>query len=644
MPEGPSFDKEKSSIDSLQERLYSRAEPMRTHARRRLEDAGEELPTDWGEGADRPKTNLGVYYEKNRRPVLKWLLIAAAVFFLGSAGFAVYVFMGGGHMVTGDNVNITVAGPVSVGGGEELPLDIVVDNENPTPLQAVSLAIDYPAGTRKPGSLSTDMSRYQEDLGDIPSGQNVKRSVSAVLFGEANSTDQIKVSVEYRVPGSSALFLKEKDYTITISSSPVSVVVATPPNIVSGQPFDLSVTVSSNSSSVLKGLVLQAEYGFGFTFRGSDPNPSTRTDFWQIGDLPPGGKQVIQIHGQIDGQNDEQRAFLFSVGTVDPSNPQALATTYVSSGATVTLARPDISVGLSVNGKAGNTSYTVSPGSPLSGTISWSNSSTNSISNLEIDAAFSGAAFDRNSVSTSGYYRSVDNTIVWDKSIDNTFASVAPGTQGTLDFQVAPLDLASLISAGIKNPQITLAITAAGTAQGSGASSNNTVTTTFKVRSKLTLASKLTYFDGPFTNSGPLPPVPDQQTTYTITWSLSNAVNDASNVVVSGRLPPYVRFLGVVSPQGESVNYDPTGSVVTWNAGDVSAFAGFSGSSRQVSFQVALLPSVTQGGQIITMMDQIAATGVDDFTNDTLTTTGSVLLSSLSEDSRATSADSTVSR
>lgn len=637
---------ERGTLDKLEDRLDSRTGNLRPRIRRSLENETPEVATDWEHDENEPKLNLGVYYDKHRKSTLKWLLIGAGAFFVVSVGFAGYMFLGAGRNFTGDNLNITIAGPVATPGGEELPLDIVVDNQNPTDLEAVSLTVDYPPGTRKSGDLSTDFSRHQEELGAISAGQSVKRRVSAVLFGESNSTAQIKISVEYRVPGSSAVFLKQKEYQIMLSSSPVAIVIDSPQTVVSGQPFILEVAVNSNASTVIENLMLKAEYGFGYAFVSSEPATIAGNDAWSIGDLKPGDKRIIKIRGTISGQNDEQRTLRFSVGTQDPNNPRNMQTKYLMGTKTLTVSKPYVSADLAINGDTAADTYVVSGGSGIRGDIAWKNNSAKPVANLQITAALSGLSFDRTSVSTSGYYRSIDDQIIWDSNRVSKFVSLPAGAEGSESFSVGVLDYASLISMKNKNPKVGITVKAVGTYPGNTGPQafESSVTKTVKITTQLAVNPILTYYAGPFTNTGPLPPKADKETTYTVTWKIANAVNDASNVIVTGRLPAFVRFVGPVSPSTEKVTYNPIGATVTWNVGPVQAFTGFSGPTKEVSFQVAFLPSVTQVNSSPIIVDGITISGSDDFTNATLTDQALSLTTTLENDPQARSFDSTVSR
>ena len=60
---------------------------------------------------------------------------------------------------------------------------------------------------------------------------------------------------------------------------------------------------------------------------------------------------------------------------------------------------------------------------------------------MKIEAKIEGVVLDRSSVITTegGFYRSFDNTIVWDRGSDPDFDSVSSGEKGVVGFSFAPI-------------------------------------------------------------------------------------------------------------------------------------------------------------------------------------------------------------
>ena len=633
---------EKSGLEKLQERIDSNRDSVEKKRRELPDDSAPEVKGDWDGGNQGPKYLF--MSTPNRSSYIKYFFIAAAIFFLISAGFAGYMFFGGGQTISGNNVNISVAGPVSIGGGEELSLTIIIDNQNPTTMEAVNLVVEFPAGTRQAGDVSKELLRQKENIGVIASGESVRREIRAILFGQEKETKEITISVEYRVAGSNALLFKEKKFEIVLSSAPVAVAINAPTEISAGLPFELTISIASNSEKVIENLLLKAEYGFGFIFSNSNPVSLSGGNTWKLGDLTAGSKRTIKIRGRFEGQDEEEKVFRFTVGTADKQDEKLIGTAFLTINQTVVLKKPAVGVSIALNGDTTSKETIAAAGSQIRADLLLNNNSVTPAESIETSATLNGSAFDRSTVATDGYYRSTDNTVIWNKNTTAALTHLDPGTKESLNLNFSVSDMASLISAGITNPTMTISATVKGQTVTGGNESDFSAkdSKTIKISSELSLDAKLTYYDGPFQNRGPIPPKADTETFYTITLKIANAVNDASNVSTTGRLPLYARFLGVISPQTENVVFNQLGGMIVWNIGRVSALAGFSGPAREVSFQIAVLPSVAHIGSSPLVMTDIKTTGDDDFTGEQLTDNAGDLTTDLRADSRATYSDGIV--
>jgi len=76
-----------------------------------------------------------------------------------------------------------------------------------------------------------------------------------------------------------------------------------------------------------------------------------------------------------------------------------------------------------------------------------------------------------------------------------------------------------------------------------------------------------------------------------------------------------VRWLGVSSPQSEDISFNQVGGEIVWDIGSVEAGKGVSLSAREVSFQVALLPSLSQVNSEPILVKNISIEGEDSFTD-----------------------------
>lgn len=543
-------------------------------------------------------------------------LSLAAKFFIGAVAFAFvagviaigFLFFGGRSFST-DAVAISVESDgISVSSGDTISFFITVRNQNPTTITGAKITVDFPEGTREEGNAIQPFARYTDTLGDMAPRQEVARTVRATVFGAENQVLTVPVTVEYRVEGSNAVYLAKKEYSFTVTSSPLSLSIASASEVASGQPVALTLRVRSNATERLQNVaVSQDTTPFGFT--QTSATPERVGSLYRLGDFEPGEEKTVTIQGSLAGQDKDERVFRFTAG-IAPEGAVALSTPYSSREASITIASSFIAVDLAINRESGET-VAVSPGQRVQGTLTWRNTLPVAVSDGEIQIRFSGDAIDARSVSASGgFYRSADSTLIFNKSTSAGLAQLGPGDSGSGSFTFTVRSAAAL--SGSLNP--TGAITLSISGRRAGAQITETLSSTqvrtVKVASDLSYTSRVVRTVGPFTNTGPWPPVPDEETTYTVFMTAANALNSIGDGTVTMSLPLYVRYTGATSPSDGSITYNETTREVTWKLGELAA----SGASRQAAFQVALMPSVSQAGTSPTLVSAQRFTGFDKFT------------------------------
>ncbi len=624
-------------IENLNRRMYSRegldVGRIRQHD---LPASHDFAKNDW-EHSMSPKNKI-----TPPKKVFKSFLIFSVAFFFVAVAYASYLYLGGNNLVSNRNIAISINGPVSIKGGDKLSLEIAVENNNSTALEVADIIVEYPDGARNPDDLSVEMPRFREGLGDIAPGEVVKKTVSVVLFGEERAIKKIKIVVEYRVSGSNAIFYKEFEYEVIISSAPLSILVEAEKEATSGQETVLKVRVSSNSNDVIKGIILKAEYPSGFSFKSSDPNPFVGNNLWNLGDMKSGSSRVFTIKGVLSGEDLDSRVFGFVTGTTNSKDNKSIATPFATIKEEVSIKKSFVGVSLEINSSNEN-NISVKSGKPLRVDIKYINNLLVPVSDVEISLKVDGAALDKSSVSAEkGFYRSVDNTIIWNKSTYQTLSSIPPGESGNVGLTLSPLSMSKGI-ASIRNPEIKFSVSVKGKrVEGERLPQEvvDSILRSIKIQSDVTLASRLLYYSGPFKNKGPIPPRTEKETTYNVILSLTNGSNDLSDGLVTVPLPPYVRF--IKSEAGEVLNFEEGSGLVTWNIGSIKAGTGFNGSPKEAVFQIAFTPSVSQIGDSPILLNDISFSGYDRFTLNEISLIRKGLDTSLTSDSGAKQGDNIV--
>ncbi|MBP9711084.1 MAG: hypothetical protein KBD50_02395 [Candidatus Pacebacteria bacterium] len=538
-------------------------------------------------------------------------LLGSMGFFVIAAGVASYVFFGGANITSPQNIDVEVVAPSLVDGGKEVQFEIIIRNRNTSDLELADLVILYPKGTRSAQDPSQDLVHERQTIGVIKSGEEIKRTAHALLYGEEGEQQTVNVTLEYSVANSNAVFERSSQAQFLIGSSPVSLSVESPQETVSGQPFTLNVTVRSNATTPVNDLVIKGEFPFGFSVLSSEPRADAG-GLWRLGSLQPGQSRSIRLSGTIEGSDGDERVFRFIAGATDDSTDPTVKVPYITIPKSLTVTRPFIGGTISIGGQTGKT-ITVSPGSKVSGTVKWQNNFSEPVTNVELALYFNGPAIEPGSIEgTDGFFQSSNNSIIWSKDDSSELESIAPGGSGTFQFSFRTKDVGSGGTL-ITNPVIDMNLSVRAVRPSSGAPEiiDSAATARASLASALSLSSQVLHFSGPFSNKGPMPPQVEKPTTYSVVWTVKNSSNAVGNGVVSATLPPYVRF--VVAQEGSAITYNQGSRTVTWNLGDIKAGVGYTTSARTAAFQIEITPSLSQLGEVPVLVNAAKLSGQDRF-------------------------------
>lgn len=553
-----------------------------------------------------------------------WITLIGVAFFVASLGIASVLLLFGNNTVGGNNISIDVKGPLTVGGGEDMSLQIAIANQNDVAIESAMLVIEYPKGTQSVQEIGKEIFTDRQQLHNIASGEVVNVPVKVRIFGEENEEKTIHVAVEYRVAGSNATFQKEAaPLTFKVSTSPVVVKTKGVKSISSGQEIELSAEIQSNSPSTLTNLLIKAKYPENFDVVSVEPETSAGRDTWSIKSLKPGEKQTVTVRGVITGDENTVKAFDIIVGVPNERDPFNVVSQLAVVTHEVRIERPFLDVTVSVNGKKDDVVVIDTKGSALV-EIGFKNTLESALYNGVVKVVLEGNALSEMEVQVpDGYYDSKENTITWDSVVMGALKDLSPGETGRVAFTLVPRkDIR-------ETPEMKLVVSFEAERVFEDAASERvkgTASRTVKVETIAELGSSLLYSDGPFVNAGPIPPVAEETTQYTYLFSVTNGTNPISGAEVTAVLPPFVTWLDLVS-EGDRVSYNGTTRTIKWTIGDIAA-NGY----EEVWAQVSFTPSLSQVNTTPTILQTQRFKATDNFTGTTLRDEAAALTTELFND------------
>lgn len=612
----------KNKIEDIKRHLYDPNDHSLGHQNEGiLHQVNNEVKEDWKEDELLKKETLKNKTKKPPMSIFKKFFLFALVFFVASLIFVFYKFTNDHVSVSNDKINIEIIGSSFVKGGDELPLQVEITNNNMANLEFANLIVEYPKGV---DDNMTEVIRLpREVIGTIRPNETVNRNVKVVLFGEEKSIRNIKFSLEYHPEGSNAIFTKDKFYPITISLAPLSLIIDGPKNAVSNQPISFKITANLNTSLPGEKSILEVTYPNNFIFDSAIPAPFFGNSIWDISSISPTSPVIINVKGRLIGADGDEQVFHVYAGSTSSTNPSFINTTYSSVLQKIKITKPFLEADILVN-NLNQTEYAVTSGSQINVSIPWSNNLSTRITDGQIVVSLSGNAFDKSTVRTSGgHFDSLNNQIIWDRNSVSDFAEINPGGRGSVSFSLKPLSLIGLTS--IKEPELFIKVSIKGREPLQGSTYNeinNFTEKTVKIISDFQIASSVSYL------IGSLPPKAETETKYIVTWTLSNSSNSINKAEARSALPIYVKWIGLTVGEDENVTYNEITREVTWNIGNVSPYTGIN-SNREASFVIALNPSVSQVGSIPQLMKEVFLSGIDSFTNTLIKNTRGFITTSI---------------
>ncbi len=585
------------------------------------------------------------------RGALKWFLMIAVVFFLLAVGFFVYFFTlgAGSNPASPHNIDIAITGPPTIAGGEKSELQIAISNRNKVALEIADLVVSFPPGTRSPADFATELPSTRIPLGTIEPGGKRQGTISAVFAGAGATQSDVKVELEYRVAGSNAVFVAERDYAIVFRSSPLVISIDGNTETVSGQPVQFTVNVASNASAPQHDVLLRVEYPFGFTFTSASPVQSA-PNVWRLGDFAPGQVKTVQISGTVRGEPGDARLFQLSAGTRKSAESTTIDTKLAMNSHPIRVSQSFLGLSIAINSGAESSASgdpftasipsknsVVGPGETVAVSISYVNNLSIPISDAIVVARLSGVPVDGSRVLTSdGFYRSSDGVVLWDKTTTKgKLATIPAGGRGTVSFTFKAPEGSTVGGSAY----VDISVNAAGkrlSETNVPQSLQSAVVKKVQIASALQLVAQGYYYQNPFTadREGPMPPKAQMETNYGAAFYITNTTSRITKAKLTARLPAYVRWLGKQSPPGIDLYVDgkmflSTGQAVNppvgdpchgttdvcWSIGTIEPGTGIGGvPEKAAAILIGFTPSASQIGQVPALVEDIVLTGIDSAT------------------------------
>lgn len=632
------IDDQKSQLRKIEHELYvTDIQPPRQ--RSVLHEDRLVVPDHWDDG-EKITTSSSPMQPPS---VVSWfqrIFFASLAFLVIALGIFGATFFFGGNTLSEDKVALNLTVKEFVDGGESLPVEIDITNNNKVGIELATLTLSYPEGEEGTPALS-----IKREIPPLAAGATHHESFEVQLFGAENSRKPLTAHLDFHLAGSNAVYQQQKDVAVLIRTTPVTLTADIPEEIIPGQEFAMTFTMVGNGTSTLPRSAFVLDAPEGFTFLRAEPSPTTGTRVWLLGDLPPGTKRTVVVHGTLAGGAADLASLRAQVGMQNEQDEKKLDITYNSIAQKLTLANAFISTKLVIAGQADLPLVPVGSTQDVEVRILWQNTLNVPLTNAEISVDLSGSAYDPAAVSPiSGFFDSARNRIIWTRQQIGDFATINPGQTGEISFSLRPRQFTN----GSTETQQTIVISTNVQGYQSGGTllkASALETKKLAVGTDLNVLTKTSYASGSIQNTGPLPLVSQKETTFTLEFKIINTRNQVTGATLTTTLPIYVAWKNVILPEKEKskVLFNEVTRQLQWNIGDLPVGPG-AGNPKTLSLKVGITPSLNQVGSVPYLTGDVILTGKDVFTQKDLTISRQPLTTRLLNEGNSPGANGTVSK
>lgn len=506
-------------------------------------------------------------------------------------------------------LKLEILGPENAKVGDEIEYTVKYKNNGNFALEQPKLIFELPEN-----SLTEDSKTLiTQNLKDIYPGDEEFVKFKARLLGKEKDLKVAKANLSYIPKNITARYESDTTFTTKIDSVPITLDFDLPSKAEKGKEIEYSVNYFSNVDYPLENLAIKIDPVNGFDFETSDPSSLDNSE-WKLQTLNKAQGGRINIKGRITADPKTQLNFIAKLGMRVSGSFIEIKETNLN----VEVIEPLLFISQQINGSA---NYVASPGELLHYEIFFRNIGSTPFDNLFMVVKLNGPAFDASSIKAENGGQANGDLIVWDYKQVQGLKYLNVQQEESVKFDVKLKDGWALSESEKNNIVVRDSVNI------------SQITQDFdtKVNSNLGVSQAGRYQNSAISNSGPIPPIAEKATTYTITWTINNYFNDLKNVKVKANLAQNVALTGLISPESESskFSFDSSSREIVWSAGDVAASAG---NSKSISFQVSFTPSAYQKNFIADIISEATISGEDQSTGATITAKSSAINTSMPDD------------
>ncbi|HBU28166.1 TPA: hypothetical protein DEB00_03555 [Candidatus Uhrbacteria bacterium] len=561
-----------------------------------------------------------------KQPYVRRILLATLVLLIAvSAGIAGALLLnnpfgtGQSQMLTFD-INTSQEAIVS---GQETVITIPYSNPSSVPIAKLEVILHVPdqfvLTQATPEPVKTDPLTWA--VGSVDPNEHGEIVVHGIFYEAPGTAITLQTITRYSPANFSSPFEDIESESILIEQSIFQASVTGPDRAIPGESVTYTVVVEQSEEAPQTNAELQLAIPNGFHI----DKASTATDqegitVWTIPELTREEPFSLTLTGTFASDADGEQTLTASAGVRQDARfiPQSEAS-FLSQ-----VLASDFALSLIVNGQTENS--VLIPGDDLTINISLDNRGEEIAKDLTIELFIDAGSDrvrlgDRSGIPNGDVYGSKIN---WDKRDMNRLETLRGGEGASIDVAIPTKEEGATTIKLHAEARITNV---------SDIAINRVIVSspiTIRIASDLSGTSQAQYYDvqGVPLGRGPLPPQVGEETTYRVTWTVANALNDIEDLVMVASVPSDAVWGGLISATQGTVTYDSVANRVRWAIGNLAA-----GATPPVAlFDMRVQPTSADVNTFLDLLGTGSLTAVDITTGSTVSATAPALTSEIPND------------
>jgi uncharacterized repeat protein (TIGR01451 family) len=534
-----------------------------------------------------------------------------------------------------ERVSVSFEGPAQVDNTQNAKYTIHYKNDNFVSLKNVEIDLQYsenfqpsPNDNANFKILSSTTSKFF--VPDMKAKSEGSVDLSGIFYAPQGYPVLLQANMLYVPSNQSSQLSNSAQIGVVVTQSPVTLEVEAPQSVAGGDTVSYVINYKNLDAGRLSNMQIRVDFPQGFEFGDSQPQPSEKGSYWNLGDLDSGEGGQINIQGKLQGGSGDTKTITVSMGHADQDDQFTL---YDKGDAITRMNASILSISQSLSG---NTTGIVNSGQNLNYVISYRNNGNIGLRDVIVTEQLQGSILDLSKLDLGkGSFDDATDIATWKASDIPALAIVNPGQSGVINFSVPVKQIIPVSGPNDKNFEIISVAKIDSPDIPSPINSNKIISSNdldLKLASKVLFDSKAYFKDSIIANNGPIPIQVGKETTFTVHWSITSVSNDLSAAKVLSSLPSGVQWKGVFNPQGEKISFNPRTNQLEWDAGNIAAGTGITSPVKTVAFQVGVTPQSNQLGGPVPLINASVLTATDMFVSQDVNIQAEGKNTELSED------------